>query len=181
MILQLVRYLTNYVVAKVPSYTVRHLWYRRILGVQIGEKSSLQMELYFYVQGLRGVNRHSISIGRNTIINRQCCLDGRGGLRIGDNVSISPGVWLLTKGHDMNDPLFPETPARIEIGDYAWLGSRALLLPGVIIGEGAVVAAGAIVTKDVAPYTVVAGSPARPIGSRSCDLRYQLNYQPRLE
>jgi len=108
-------------------------------------------------------------------------LDGRGGLTIGDNVSVSAGVWLLTDGHAMNDPLFPEVLAPVCIGDYAWLGSRALVLPGVRIGDGAVVAAGAVVTKDVEPYAVVAGVPARAIGTRSSDLRYQLDYQPAFE
>lgn len=177
MTLQIVRYLTNYLIAKLPSYLLRHFWYRRVLGIEIGEKSSLQMEIYFYIRG-----RHTrISIGKHTIINRQCCLDGRGGLQIGDNVSISPGVWLLTDGHDIHDPFFPEELAPIRIGDYAWLSSRALILPGVTIGEGAVVAAGAVVTKDVLPYTVVGGCPARPIGSREKGLRYELNYQPALE
>ena len=181
MLLQVVRYLTNHVVAKVPSYSVRHGWYRRVLGVRIGEQSALQMDIYVAIHGRVRPGRPGIAIGKHTVVNRQCFLDGRGGLRIGNNVSVSPGVWLLTDGHDMHDPLFPEVLAPVEIGDYAWLGSRALVLPGVTIGEGAVVAAGAVVTADVPAYTVVGGVPARPIGTRSRDLRYQLNYKPALE
>jgi maltose O-acetyltransferase len=179
--LQVVRYLTNGIVAKVPSYSVRHGWYRRALGVKLGRKSAVLMNVYFYVRGRPRPDRPGISIGEHTVINQSCVLDGRGGLRIGNNVSISPGVWLLTDGHDMNDPLFPEVLAPIEICDYAWLGSRALVMPGVTIGEGAVVAAGAVVTKDVCPYTVVGGVPARPIGTRAQNLRYQLDHRPAFE
>ena len=67
----------------------------------------------------------------------------------------------------MHDPLFPEVLAPVTVCDYAWVGSRAMILPGVTVGEGAVVAAGAVVTRDVAPYSVVAGVPARPVGTRS--------------
>ncbi|HYR94007.1 MAG TPA: acyltransferase [Methylomirabilota bacterium] len=136
---------------------------------------------YLYVSVGRRKGQPSITIGKYTVINRQCCLDGRGGLRIGDNVSISPGVWLLTDEHDMNDPYFAEMLGPIEIEDYVWLGSRAMVLPGVRIGKGAVVAAGAVVTKDVAPYQVVGGVPARPLGTRSTDLRYEIHWRPTLE
>ena len=77
----------------------------------------------------------------------------------------------------MHDPLFLEALAPIVVGDYAWLGSKAMVLPGVKIGKGAVVAAGAIVTKDVSPFTVVGGIPARPIGERPRHLRYELNHR----
>jgi len=181
LMLQVVRYITNIIVANLPSYTVRHFWYRRILHIKLGRHSSILMNVHFHILGRPKPDRPTIEIGEHTVINRQCVLDGRGGLRVGNNVSISPGVWLLTDGHDMQDPLFPEVSAPITIGDYAWLGSRAMVLPGVTVGEGAVIAAGAIATKHVPPYTVVAGVPARPIGIRQRDLRYSLTYQPALE
>lgn len=181
-LLGVARYLTNNVVAHVPSFALRHWWYRRVVGMRIGAHSSLLMGQYIYVTGRRARGCAGITIGAHTIVNRQCCLDGRGGLTIGDNVSISPGVWLLTDQHDMDDPVFAERFARIVIHDHVWLGSRALVLPGVTIGEGAVVAAGAVVTKDVPPYTVVGGVPARPVGARRpgprCDLR---PYRPLFE
>lgn len=178
--LYLAQYLTNHVVAKLPSYSIRRLWYRRVLGVRIGKGSALLLGLYLYVPGRSNRGHPGITIGAHTVINRQCCLDGRGGLRIGDNVSLSPGVWLLTDQHDINDPEFREQLAPIAVGDYAFLGSRALVLPGVTIGEGAVVAAGAVVTADVPPYTVVGGVPARPIGTRSRDLRYTMRHDKHL-
>jgi maltose O-acetyltransferase len=180
-LLQVVRYLTNNVIANFPWAAARHGWYRHVNGLEIGEASVVLMGAYLYVNVGRQDGKPSIAIGRHTVINRGCCLDGRGGLRIGDNVSISPSVWLLTDEHDMNDPGFRNTPASIEIDDYVWLGTRAMVLPGVRIGRGAVVAAGAVVTKDVPPYHVVGGVPARQIGMRSSDLRYELNFRPALE
>src|SRR5919198_495905 len=180
-LIQLVRYVTNSLIGHIPLAAVRHQWYRSVNGVEIGEGSTVLMSTYLYVGVRRQKKGPSIRIGNNTVINRQCFLDGRGGLRIGSNVSISPGVWLLTDEHDMNDPSFAETLAPVEIEDYAWIGSRALVLPGVRIGKGAVVAAGAVVTKDVPPYQVVGGVPARQIGARSTELRYQLRHRPAFE
>src|SRR6478672_9593886 len=180
--LALVRYLTNRVIARVPVYAVRHAWYRRVLGMQIGKDSALLMDLYIYIRGRARPGRSGITIGRRSVVNQQCCLDGRGGLSIGDNVDISPGVWILTDSHDMNDPLFGEVLAPVTIGNDVWIGSRAMILPGVTVGEGAVVAAGAVVTRDVVPYTVVAGVPARPIGSRSRSRKVRSRvYKPPLE
>jgi maltose O-acetyltransferase len=165
--LAVVRYATNHIIARVPVYAVRYAWYRHVLGMKIGEGSALLMNLYIYIRGRARFGTTGITIGRRSVINQQCCLDGRGGLVIGDNVDISPGVWILTDGHNMHDPQFRETLAPVKISNHAWIGSRAMILPGVTVGEGAVVAAGAVVTRDVEPYAVVAGVPARQIGSRS--------------
>lgn len=182
LLLALVRYITNRVIARVPVYAVRHAWYRRVLGMGIGEGSALLMDLYLYIRGRARPGQTGINIGRKTIINQQCALDGRGGLTIGDYVDISPGVWILTDGHDMNDPLFREILAPVSIGNHAWIGSRAMILPGVTVGEGAVVAAGAVVTRDVEPYTVVGGVPARQIGTRNrCVQPRKSVYKPPLE
>ncbi|WP_409014249.1 MULTISPECIES: acyltransferase [unclassified Arcicella] len=73
-------------------------------------------------------------------------------------------IWSLH--HDYNDLHFKAVGGKVTIKKFAWLGSRCILLPGVTIGEGAVVAAGAVVTKDVPPYTIVGGIPAKPIAKR---------------
>jgi acetyltransferase-like isoleucine patch superfamily enzyme len=180
--LALVRYLTNDIVAHVPVHALRYAWYRRVLGMRIGAGSTLLMGLYLYIRGRSQSGRRGITIGHHTIINQKVCLDGRGGLTIGNYVDISSGAWILTDSHDMNDPLFPEILAPVNIGDHVWIGSRATILPGVTIGKGAVVAAGAVVTRDVEPFVVVAGVPARPIGTRSKCLKPRtLIYRPPLE
>jgi acetyltransferase-like isoleucine patch superfamily enzyme len=111
------------------------------------------------------------------VINKGVILDGRRGLTIGDNVSISEQAILYTLQHDLDDPDFSVIGGPVTIEDYVFIGARSITLPGVHLGEGAAVAAGAVVTKDVAPYTVVGGIPARPIRERVRGLRYMLDYR----
>ena len=179
--LQIVRYLTNAVVGHVPSHTLRRLWYTRVVGMSIGRRSSLLMGLQLEFRGRPRPDRPGISIGDHTVVNAGCHLDGRGGLVIGDNVSMSAGTWILTDQHDINDPGFPETLASVAIEDYVFVGAKAMVLPGVRIGRGAVIGAGAVVTKDVAPFQIVAGSPARAIGERRVEPQYQLYHRPAFE
>ncbi|HET7037000.1 MAG TPA: acyltransferase [Thermomicrobiaceae bacterium] len=178
---QITGYLTNHLVAYVPSYTLRYLWYRRVLGLEIGEGASLLMGLQLQIPSGRQRGGIPVSIGHHTLVNQNCWFDARGGLTIESNVSVSPDVWLLTVSRDLGDPRLPERVAPIQIHAHAWLGSRAMVLPGVTIGQGAVVAAGAVVTEDVPPYAIVGGVPARVIGERSRDQPYQLSYHPLLE
>lgn len=114
----------------------------------------------------------NITIGENTIIGWHCLLDGRGGLRIGNNVNISSYTLLVAGNHDIQSENFEATYGPIEIDDYVWLGTRVLVLPSVRIGRGAVVAAGAVVTKDVASFKIVAGVPAQEVGERRKNLNY---------
>ena len=104
----------------------------------------------------------NIHIGKNVFINSGCKMQDQGGIYIGDDVLIGHNACLLTLNHDLNpDKRADMHPKPIGIEDKAWLGSNVTVLPGVCIGEGAVVAAGAVVTKDVASNTVVAGVPAK--------------------
>lgn len=179
--LQLVRYVTNGLVAHIPSHTLRRAWYTRVVGVAIGEGTSLLMGLHLEFRGRPRPDRPGISIGSHTVVNGGCHLDGRGGLSIGDNVSISAGTWVITDEHDINDPRFPEILAPVRIEDYVFVGSKAMILPGVTLGRGAVIGAGAVVTKDVAPFQIVGGIPARAIGERRVEPRYVLDHQPVFE
>ena len=106
----------------------------------------------------------NIHIGENVFINANCVMQDQGGVYIGDNAFIGHNVCILTLNHDF-DPekranLYPNP---VHIGNSAWLGSNATILPGITIGDGAVVAAGAVVTKDVPANTIVAGVPAKII------------------
>jgi maltose O-acetyltransferase len=167
--LRILIYLTNHVVAHVPSFTLRHLWYRRALGIQLAQNAGVHMGAYMWLFGPREIRRCGVRIGRNSRIDRNCTIDLRSGLTIGDNVAVSPEVMILAGTHDVNDPRFADSPVgpyKVVIEDYVWIGSRAMIMPGVTLGRGAVVAAGAVVTKDVPALTIVAGVPAKPIGSR---------------
>ena len=98
---------------------------------------------------------------------------------IGENVSISPGTWLVTGTHDINDPDFAVSFKPIVIGNYVWIGVRATVLGGVTIGDGAIVMAGAMVTRDVPAYAVVGGVPARVVGQRTLrNPQYTLEHHP---
>ena len=154
-----------------PSQRVRNACYRAS-GLVLPLTSSIHWRAEFYAP-------ERIIVGEHVIIGDTVFLDGRSGLTIGDNVNVGSHVSIYTREHDVNSPSFAETGAPVSIGDRAWVSSHSVILPGVTIGEGAVVAAGAIVTKDVAPYTIVGGNPAKPIGTRNQDLSYQLGYAKR--
>lgn len=162
-------YLINYVVAYVPSYTIRHACYR-LIGIKLGEKASIKMGAY-----IEGPN---IQIGANSSVGRNSVLDGRSKLVIGDNVAISPNVKLLTMGHDIESSRFASIGAKTEICDYVWIGTGAIVLPGVTICKNAVVAAGSVVTKDVAENIVVAGVPAREIKRRRTQPIFYASWAP---
>jgi maltose O-acetyltransferase len=163
---RLLNYATNHVVARTPSYRVRHAWYRRALGIGLRPGAGVHLGCYVWFSGPGQIRRSGVTIGTNTRVNRNCTLDLRGGLTVGDNVSISPEVMILTASHDAHAPDFAYRWAPVAIDDHVWIGTRAMVLPGVTIGRGAVVAAGAVVTRDVEPLAIVAGVPAKRVGSR---------------
>lgn len=117
-------------------------------------------------------NPEGLVIGNGCSIGPKVLLDARKGLKIGKSVTIAYDAIIWTLHHDMNASDFRTIGANTTIDDYAWICSRSIILPGVHIGEGAVVASGAVVTKDVPPYTVVGGIPAKKIGERNQNLNY---------
>jgi acetyltransferase-like isoleucine patch superfamily enzyme len=175
----LIKYMTNHLIAHIPFHSIRLAWYRRVLGWQIGPHATLLLGQHVQLGGIRNTK---VSIGKGTVINEGCFLYTTGGLIIGENVSISAGAWMVTGTHDMNDPQFPDDYQPIVIEDHAWIGVRAILLAGITIGEGAVVMAGAVVTRDVPPYAVVGGVPARVVSQRKLqNASYELNFSPLFE
>ena len=115
-----------------------------------------------------------VKIGDHSIIGHNAVLDARERIVIGENINIGSQVMVWTLQHDYNDPDFRTKGGKVVIEDFAWISTRALILPNVTIGRGAVVAAGAVVTTDVPPYTVVGGIPARKIGERTRAFNYTL-------
>ena len=97
-----------------------------------------------------------------------------GGLILGNNVDIAQEVNIWSEQHDYNNPSFKAIKKSVFIDDYVWIASRATILPGVHIGRGAVVACGAIVSKDVPPLAIVGGVPAHIIGYRQNIMNYKL-------
>ena len=151
----------------IPSHYVRRLFYR-IGGMRIGKGSSIHMGAVFY-------DAKNIRLGADSIIGENAVLDGRNSLKIGDHVDIASEVMIYNAEHDINDEKFGAISAPVEIGDYVFIGPRAIILPGVKIGKGAVVGAGAVVTKDVGDFEIVGGVPAKVIGERKLkDPKYKL-------
>lgn len=143
----------------VPSHTLRLWFYRKIMNFKIEKGSHVFMGCHFDCSG-------NLIIGKNSVINANCRFDVRGTIKIGENVSISSDVIILTADHDMDTINMQGRDRKVILEDYVWVGTRAMIMPGVTIGRGAVVAAGAVVTKNVEAFKVVAGVPAKVIKER---------------
>lgn len=151
-----------------PSHHLRNFVYRYVCGMNLCPDAVI-----YYGTEVREPS--GISIGRGSIIGDHSILDGRNGIYIGENVVFASDVKIWTEQHDHRDPFFrcsTQKHGPVVIDDRAWIGSHTVILHSVHIGEGAVVAAGAVVTHDVAPFTIVAGIPAKKVGERNRDLRY---------
>lgn len=166
-------------VSFLPFHSLRRLYYR-LFGMTIGRGSTIHMMARIY-------DPAHITIGEGTLIGERATLDGRkqlphsqGGLTIGSHVDIASEVMIWTSEHDIHAEDMRPVEAAVTIEDYVFIGPKAIILPGITIGRGAVVAAGAVVTKNVTPGTIVAGVPAKEIGTRNItEYRYRLG-RPRL-
>lgn len=167
---ELLLYVNNFLANRFPSHFVRRIWYRNVMGFSVAPSSAILMGVTFDA-------RRGFAMGENSVVNEEARMDTRGGIVLGSNVSISSRATILTASHDPNSASFAGYERGVVICDYAWIGLNALIMPGVTIGEGAVVAAGAVVTASVEPYAIVAGVPARAIGRRHDQLDYSTRYQ----
>ena len=150
-----------------PSHCFRRFCYR-LGGIKIGKGSVIHTKARFY-------DPRNIVIGEDSIIGEGVVLDGRDKLLIGSHVDIATEVMIYNSQHDVNQENFIATSAPVKIEDYVFIGPRVIILAGVTIGRGAIVGAGAVVTKDVPPYAMVGGVPAKIIGERrNKDLHYRL-------
>lgn len=157
-------FISNMFINKIPSRSLRKFWYE-MLGSKIGKSSVL-------FRRVEVLAPNQLTVGKNSSVGWFSLLDARGGIYIGNNVTVASYCKLVTGSHDINDPKFGAQFSPIIIGDYVWIGTGAIILQSVNIGEGAVVCAGAVVTKDVPPYTVVGGVPAKFIKKRSKNCNY---------
>jgi len=170
--LGLIKYIFREWLMFLPSFRLRLFFIKKIIK-KIGNNTFIAMGID--IRGTGGL----ITIGDNTIINRNVLLDARGGsITIGSNVDIGQETNIWTQEHDPNDDDHGVKGGNITIENHAWIATRVTILPGVKIGQGAVIAANSVVTKDVAPLTIVGGVPAKFIGNRNNKLNYKLNYRP---
>ena len=157
-----VHFLTIYLcnlVGIIKIYTIRKIIYKYIFSINVASDSIIYSNCKFY-------DPWNITIGNNSIINNNIFLDARRKIIIGNNVSISSYSKIYTLEHNIDSPTFEAQGGPVIINDWVFIGSSAIILPGLTLGEGAVVAAGAVVTKDVEPWTVVGGVPAKFIKNR---------------
>ena len=151
----------------VPIHTFRKIFYF-LSGINMTWATTIHTGAEFF-------NPQGITIGKDTIIGKNCFLDGRGKLTIGNHTDIATDVLIYTDQHNIHSSNFGNQSGPVNIGDFVFIGPRAIILPGVNIGRGAVIGAGAVVTKNIPDKEIWAGLPAVKIGDRKIDkLDYKL-------
>ncbi len=158
-------YIVNDFLPIIPFWTIRKA-YLKALNVKIGKDTFMMKNCTMLTPG-------RLKIGEYSHINHGCLLDARGGIIIGNCTSVSYNVSIITGGHDIQSETFSGVYHPIVIGDHVWIGANATILQNVNIGDGAIVCAGAVVTKDIPPYTIYGGVPAKKIGERNKSLNYR--------
>jgi acetyltransferase-like isoleucine patch superfamily enzyme len=159
----------NLVLRLAPGHGLRIL-ILNLAGARIDRGSAVHSGCYFTRPG-------RLVVGPDCTVNFGCYLDTRGGIRIGRNVMVGHRTRIYTAGHAIDDPTFAGYQAAVTLEDHAVIFPNVQLMPGVTIGEGAVVLTGSVVAKDVAPYCVVGGNPARQVKQRSREIAYTHRYK----
>lgn len=165
-------YLLNHVVNRIPLVGPRMAAYEA-LGVRFADRRRATVMLRTEISAPR-----NLRIGIDSVIGGSCLVDARGGITLGDRVNVTAFTRFMTAKHLVDEPGFPDLLEPIVVEDDAWIALGATVLGGVTIGEGAVVAAGSVVSKDVAPRTIVAGVPATVVRTRRPGVGMAAGYRP---
>lgn len=160
-------YLYNYICSYVPCHIFRLFMLEHLVGVKLGRGVFIHLGAFF---------AGAIAIGDDTVIGRDVHILGN--VTIGAHSSISAETYMVASGHDKNDANFKGVNSHIIIDDYVWTGTRAMILMGTHIYTGGVLGAASVLTKDIPPFEVYAGVPAKKIGERTHNLNYELKYFP---
>ncbi len=163
----LYEFFVNYFLPILPSRHIRYAFYK-LLGIKMGKNCSIYNSVEIR-------NPRYLQIGEYCCIGKHTLLDARTGITIGSCTNISSHVLIWSLHHDYNSDNFAAVGEEVKIGHHCWICSRAIILPGVKIGNYAVVATGAVVTKNVPDYAVVGGVPAKIIGERD---KKEYQYKP---
>lgn len=158
---------------KIPSFFLRKWLLRRVFLADITDDT--------VIYGGNEIRSPWNFKAGNCVVANNCILDARNGIVFEDNVVLGGGVHIWTEEHDVNDPYFgisEKNRGSVIVEKHAWICSDSTILPGVHVGEGAVLASRAVATKDLEPFGIYAGVPAKKIGERNKDLRYVLSGKP---
>lgn len=155
-------------VKELCPYPLRNL-FLLLFGIKIPVTSSIHRKCRFFHLG-------KFSIGKHSVINSGCYLDNRRGITIGSNTAIAHDTKIYTLGHNIHSSKFETKGAPVIIGDNCFIFSNVLIMPGVKIGDGAIVLPGSVVTKSVEAWTVVGGNPAKFLSKRDNKIDYRINY-----
>jgi len=170
----LLNYFFNELLTHFPCHALRR-GFVRMFNKKVSSSAKLLMHT-------RILNFWKVEIGSNSVIGQYGLIDCRRyPVIIGQNVDIGPYTKIWTLGHDPDSPTHEVKGGPVTINKHAWIASGVTLLPGINVGEGAVVAAGSVLSRDVEKLDIVAGNPAKVLRKRNNPLDYTLNYKPLLD
>lgn len=162
-------FLCNFIIAFIPFHCIRLFYYKHIMKFKIGKGSSVHLGCHFTAVT-------EFSIGINSTVNQYCRIDNRAGIYIGNNVSISPKVDLITADHDIHASNFVGRQKPIHIKDFVFVGSNAMILPGADMEFGSILCAKSLLTKPAVPYGIYLGIPAMLTKTRIKEFNYDCSY-----
>ena len=162
-------YICNFFISYVPFHAIRLFYYKYVMKFEIGKGSSVHL-------GCKFTAVTEFYMGKNSTINQYCRIDNRGGITIGDNVSVSPCVNLITADHDIHANNLEGRQKGIIIKEFVFIGSDAMVLPGVTMEKGSVLGAKSLLTKSTVDFGIYTGLPAQLRANRRTDLNYQTSY-----
>lgn len=162
-------WLCNHFINKIPSHHIRLYFYRSIMKFDIGEKSYIHLGCRFNCKNL-------FKMGRGSVINQYCHLDNRGGIIIGDNVSIAPQSKLITADHDLYHLNCIGRSAEILIEDYCFVGYGATILAPSLMKNGSVIGANSLLKGVTEAYYLYVGNPCIKKKIRPQTLNYTMDY-----
>lgn len=168
---QLPVWMYNNFFGRIPIPDIRNFFANILLGFNFGKDCAV-------LQNVRFSRRKNFSIGSGSVLNNDCYIDNRFPVTIGQNCSVSFGTKILTKGHDIDSPIFKTKGGPVVVENYVWICAFSIIYPNVKLGEGCVVLPGSVVIKDVQPYMVVGGNPAKYVRMRSTNLNYNPKWNP---
>lgn len=160
--------IVNTIVFAIPLHVIRKLWVA--IFIKSGYDNCFERHIRFHTPW-------RIKIGNDCVINQNVMLDGRKEIEIGNHVDIGEFVTIWSLQHDPDSDDHKVCGGKVVIEDNVWIAPRAVILPGVTIGKGAVIATCSVVTKDVSPMTLVGGVPAKEIRKLHHSCKWKNNYK----